>query len=193
MLETIRQIGVFMIAAQAVVHFAPGRQYEKYIKSVSGIMILLLFLKPVLQSAGAEWEEPRALLEKWESSADLPDFSVKMQTGGVTEEVAARMETALMGRLNRELTGEAYFVSRVSLRLVQDPGAEAGTLLPEITVFLRERAEAEAGRRIEIGEIVIGQTPETDAGEPFSSYRSRFAVLLEMEEERVEVRPDGRG
>ena len=31
MLETIRQIGVFMIAAQAVVHFAPGRQYEKYI------------------------------------------------------------------------------------------------------------------------------------------------------------------
>ncbi len=176
MLETIRQIGVFMIAAQAVVHFAPGRQYEKYIKSVSGIMILLLFLKPVLQSAGAEWEEPRALLEKWEASADLPDFSVKMQTGGVTEEVAARMETALMGRLNRELTGEAYFVSRVSLRLVQDPGAEA-----------------EAGRRIEIGEIVIGQTPETDAGEPFSSYRSRFAVLLEMEEERVEVRPDGRG
>ncbi len=193
MLETIRQIGVFMIAAQAVVHFAPGRQYEKYIKSVSGIMILLLFLKPVLQSAGAEWEEPRALLEKWEASADLPDFSVKMQTGGVTEEVAARMETALMGRLNREFTGEAYFVSRVSLRLVQDPGAEAGTLLPEITVFLRERAEAEAGRRIEIGEIVIGQTPETDAGEPFSSYRSRFAVLLEMEEERVEVRPDGRG
>ncbi len=193
MLETIRQIGVFMIAAQAVVHFAPGRQYEKYIKSVSGIMILLLFLKPVLQSDGAEWEEPRALLEKWEASADLPDFSVKMQTGGVTEEVAARMETALMGRLNRELTGEAYFVSRVSLRLVQDPGAEAGTLLPEITVFLRERAEAEAGRRIEIGEIVIGQTPETDAGEPFSSYRSRFAVLLEMEEERVEVRPDGRG
>ena len=193
MLETIRQIGVFMIAAQAVVHFAPGRQYEKYIKSVSGIMILLLFLKPVLQSAGAEWEEPRALLEKWESSADLPDFSVQMQTGGVTEEVAARMETALMGRLNRELTGEAYFVSRVSLRLVQDPGAEAGTLLTEITVFLRERAEAEAGRRIEIGEIVIGQTPETDAGEPFSSYRSRFAALLEMEEERVEVRPDGRG
>ena len=43
MLDTIREIGIFMIAAQAVVHFAPGRQYEKYIKSVSGIIILLLF------------------------------------------------------------------------------------------------------------------------------------------------------
>ena len=61
MLDAIREIGIFMIAAQAVVHFEPGRQYEKYIKSVSGIVMLLLFLKPVLQLAGAVWEEPQAL------------------------------------------------------------------------------------------------------------------------------------
>ena len=65
MLDTIREIGIFMIAAQAVVHFAPGRQYEKYIKSVSGIIILLLFLQPVLRFSGIVWEEPQALLEKW--------------------------------------------------------------------------------------------------------------------------------
>lgn len=193
MLETIRQIGVFMIAAQAVVHFAPGRQYEKYIKSVSGIIILLLFLKPVLQLAGAAWEEPQALMEKWEELTDMPDFSVKTQTGGVTKEVIARMESEVRDRLNRELTGEVYFVNRVSIRLVPDPGAEAGVLLPEITVFLREKAGEEESGQIEIEEIVIGQLRETDTGEPFLSYRSRFAALLEMEEERVEVRPDGGG
>lgn len=193
MLETIRQIGIFMIAAQAVVHFAPGRQYEKYIKSVSGIIILLLFLKPVLQLAGAAWEEPQALMEKWEELTDMPDFSVKTQTGGVTKEVIARMESEVRDRLNRELTGEVYFVNRVSIRLVPDPGAEAGVLLPEITVFLREKAGEEESGQIEIEEIVIGQPRETDTGEPFSSYRSRFAALLEMEEERVEVRPDGGG
>lgn len=193
MLETIRQIGIFMIAAQAVVHFAPGRQYEKYIKSVSGIIILLLFLKPVLQLAGAAWEEPQALMEKWEELTDMPDFSVKTQTGGVTKEVIARMESEVRDRLNRELTGEVYFVNRVSIRLVPDPGAEAGVLLPEITVFLREKAGEEESGQIEIEEIVIGQPRETDTGEPFLSYRSRFAALLEMEEERVEVRPDGGG
>ncbi len=193
MLETIRQIGIFMIAAQAVVHFAPGRQYEKYIKSVSGIIILLLFLKPVLQLAGAAWEEPQALMEKWEELTDMPDFSVKTQTGGVTKEVIARMESEVRDRLNRELTGEVYFVNRVSIRLVPDPGAEAGVLLPEITVFLREKAGEEESGQIEIEEIVIGQLRETDTGEPFLSYRSRFAALLEMEEERVEVRPDGGG
>lgn len=193
MLDTIREIGIFMIAAQAVVHFAPGRQYEKYIKSVSGIIILLLFLKPVLQLAGAAWEEPQALMEKWEELTDVPDFSVKMQTDGVTEEVTARMEAEVMSQLNRELTGETFYVSRVSIRLVPDSGAETGTLQPELTVFLRERAGEEESGQIEIGEIVIGQPRETDTGEPYLSYRSRFAVLLEMEEERVEVRPDGGG
>ncbi len=192
MLDTIREIGVFMIAAQAVVHFAPGRQYEKYIKSVSGIIVLILFLKPVLRLAGAAWEEPQVLLGKWVDLTDMPDVSVNVQADGVAEEVASRMERELTERLNRELTGDAYFVSRVSIRLILDPEAETGTFLPEITVFLRERAKEESGL-IGIEEIVIGQPQETETGEPFLSYRSRFAALLEMEEERVEVRPDGRG
>lgn len=192
MLDTIREIGVFMIAAQAVVHFAPGRQYEKYIKSVSGIIILILFLKPVLQLAGAAWEEPQVLLEKWMDMTDMPDVSVNVQADSVAGEVASRMERELTERLNRELEGDTYFVSRVSIRLIQDPEAETGTFLPEITVFLRERAKEESGL-IGIEEIVIGQPQETETGEPFLSYRSRFAALLEMEEERVEVRPDGRG
>ena len=74
MLDTIREIGIFMIAAQAVVHFAPGRQYEKYIKSVSGIIILLLFLQPVLRFSGIVWEEPQALLEKWGELTDIADI-----------------------------------------------------------------------------------------------------------------------
>ena len=123
---------------------------------------------------------------------DMPDVSVNVQADGVAEEVASRMERELTERLNRELTGDAYFVSRVSIRLILDPEAETGTFLPEITVFLRERAKEESGL-IGIEEIVIGQPQETETGEPFLSYRSRFAALLEMEEERVEVRPDGRG
>lgn len=191
MIDTIREIGIFMIAAQAVVHFAPGRQYEKYIKSVSGIIILLLFLKPVLQLSGAAWEEPQALWEKWEEVTDMPDFTIPTQSGGVTGEVAARMETELRERLNRELAEDTCFVSRVSIRFIQEPGAEAGALLPEITVFMRERAVKKEGRQIGIEKIVVGQPRETDTDASFLPYRTRFAALLGMEEERVEVRPDG--
>lgn len=193
MLDAIRQIGVFMIAAQAVVHFAPGRQYEKYIKSVSGIIILLLFLKPVFQLAGTAWEEPQLLWEKWEKLTDMPDFSDEIQAGDVSGEVVGRMEAEVKDQLNRELETDAYYVSRVTIRFVQKPGAEEGALLPQVEILMRERAGEEESVRIGIEEIVVGQPQESVPDESFSSYRARFAIVLGMEEENVEVRRDGRG
>lgn len=191
MLDTIREIGIFMIAAQAVVHFAPGRQYEKYIKSVSGIIILLLFLKPVLQIAGSAWEEPQALLEKWEELTDMPDFSEKLQTDGVTEEVVSRMAAEIKERLNRELHADAYVVSRVSIRFTQEANVQTVALLPEVEIWMKERAKEEECGQSGISEIVIGKSLEAADDESLSSYRTRFAVLLGMEEERVEVMRDG--
>lgn len=191
MLDTIREIGIFMIAAQAVVHFASGRQYEKYIKSVSGIIILLLFLKPVLQIAGSAWEEPQALLEKWEELTDMPDFSEKLQTDGVTEEVVSRMAAEIKERLNRELHADAYVVSRVSIRFTQEANGQTGALLPEVEIWMKERAKEEECGQSGISEIVIGKSLEAADDEFLSSYRTRFAVLLGMEEERVEVMRDG--
>lgn len=193
MLDTIRQIGVFMIAAQAIVHFAPGRQYEKYIKSVSGIVILLLFLKPVLRFTGTVWEEPQILRENWEDLTDIPDFTEIPQIDDVSEEVIGRMETEMREQLNKELETDAYFVSRVSIFLIQEPGAEEGTLMPQVEILMRRRAEEEEGEQIGIGEIVVGQSQKSVLDESLLSYRARFAAVLGMEEDNVEVRRDERG
>lgn len=191
MLDTIRQIGVFMIAAQAIVHFAPGRQYEKYIKSVSGIIILLLFLKPVLRLAGTAWEEPQVFRENWEELTDMPDFTGKPQIDDVSEEVVSRLETEVREQLNRGLETDVYFVSRVSIRLIREPGAEE--LMPRVEIWMRERAGEEESVQIGIEEIVVGQPQESVSDESLLSYRTQFAAILGMGEENVEVRWDGRG
>lgn len=191
MIDAVREIGIFMIAAQAAIHFAPGKQYERYIKSVSGMIILLLFLKPVLQLAGDVWEEPQILLEKWAEFTDMPDFSEGVQTEGVTGEVVSRMAAEIKERLNRELQEDTYFVSRVSVRFTRERDAETETLLPEVEIWMKGRAEEEESGRIGIEEIVIGQPQEPVQDMSFSDYRIRFAALLGMEEERVEVRRDG--
>lgn len=43
--KTICQIGIFLICAQAIVHFRPKASYEKYLKMLVSVMILMqLFL-----------------------------------------------------------------------------------------------------------------------------------------------------
>ena len=46
MIEHIKQIGLFMIVTQTFIHVAAGKQYEKYVKIIAGVIVLLLFVRP---------------------------------------------------------------------------------------------------------------------------------------------------
>lgn len=47
LLNSIRQMGVFMICAQALIYFKPKGSYEKYLKLLVSAMILVQLLSPV--------------------------------------------------------------------------------------------------------------------------------------------------
>lgn len=47
LLGSIRQMGIFMICAQALIHFKPKGSYEKYMKLLVSAMILVQLLSPV--------------------------------------------------------------------------------------------------------------------------------------------------
>lgn len=191
MLQNIKEIGIFMILAQAVVHFAPGRQYEKYIKSISGVIILLLFLRPFVQVAGGQWQEPAAVLEGIRETAKLPELSAdlaKISGAGVEEAVTERMEEELAARLNRELAGEDCFVKQVRLILAErmEPSEEEVTFSVEVVVG--ERRTDDSGIAVE--KITIGTGKEGENG-ALEAVRLRIADLLGLEENCVEVKWDG--
>lgn len=45
--QTICRIGIFMICAQAIVHFRPRETYEKYLRLLVGVMVLIQLFLPV--------------------------------------------------------------------------------------------------------------------------------------------------
>lgn len=60
-LKSIIQLGIFMICAQTIVHFRPNGSYEKYLKMLVSIMILLQVFWPILNlfTSDAEGIEER--------------------------------------------------------------------------------------------------------------------------------------
>lgn len=191
MLKTIREIGIFMIAAQAVVHFAPGRQYERYIKSISGVIILLLFLKPFLRLAGGEGENPSVILEKMGDMEDIIDVPAFPEGVGADSAVVRQMEAEVKSFLNREWEEETYCVRRVSIRLAESDASAYDARIAGVEITVGKREEEKS--RIVVEEIVIGDAPDSVKEETFQAYRQRFAELLEIPEENVEVKLDGRG
>lgn len=191
MLQSIREIGIFMILAQAVVQFAPGKQYGKYIKSISSVIILLLFLKPFVQLAGGEWQAPSDILERIKEGTELPEISAPQQEKSVEDAVKRRMEGEIETLLNGELAGEPCMVRHVELNFSE--GAELSGEEPFFTVdvVIGERKAQDGEITVEEIAVGVGQEREKEA-EAAEAYRLRFAEVLNMEKERVEVRWDGR-
>ena len=135
MLESIRQIGIFMIVAQTVMHFAANGQYEKYMKIISGAIVLLLFIRPFISGSDGlvmKWQEEFThIMEQIEAQSG--DFSNMGYEGGSTEALVIRqIEEEITRRLNEVAVGHGCRVVKTAIELTgQEKGdsviGEAGT------------------------------------------------------------------
>ena len=74
--KAICQMGVFVICAQAIVHFRPKASYEKYIKVLVSSMILIQMFLSVGSIFTSEGEKTLAERTKWfMENLDLSFFS----------------------------------------------------------------------------------------------------------------------
>lgn len=52
--HVIGQVGIFLICAQTLVHFRPRESYEKYLKLLLSVMLLIQLLQPLLTVLGGD-------------------------------------------------------------------------------------------------------------------------------------------
>ena len=101
LLNSIRQMGVFMICAQALLYFKPKGSYEKYMKLLVSAMILVQLLSPVAAllagKAGASLEERIAYytnsFEQGMGEGALEEYRMEqIRQHLLTSQISAQME-----------------------------------------------------------------------------------------------------
>ena len=186
MVENIRRIGIFMIAAQTVLHFAAGKQYEKYLKIITGVIILFQFLSPFTSSAddfAAKWqseiEQMEMQIEKQMESQTKKQNDVLMAVSGTADTVEAAILQQLEGEVKRRLSDVAAengcAVTDVVIDLEQvnkEHSAKAGEgnrswVFRNVKVTVQgaeqnDYAETHDDRTIRIAEIIVGHETEAD-------------------------------
>lgn len=93
--HVIGQVGIFLICAQTLIHFRPRESYEKYLKLLLSVMLLIQLLQPLLTVLGGDkiagtdvqvtefTEEIRTVLEQ-----------AAMQAEQTEDEIQAAADTA---------------------------------------------------------------------------------------------------
>ncbi len=161
--ETIRRVGIFMIVAQVVIHLAPGKQYEKYIKLIAGVIILVQLISPFYQISTECWD-------KWVIQGDWSITDGEGNLGEIMEEketsrnqvLLQNIENEIKSRLNNKGICEGYYVKSVEL-VMKNAQTETQTQLSgkdsqsnwefqKIIVVLQEEKTGEAGNTEEAGD-----------------------------------------
>lgn len=214
LLTIMKRASIFMVLAQAIIHFRPNPSYEKYFRFLVGIMAVVILAIPLMEltrsGMGGQYEESLKAYERkiGEALAGQP-YDVPIPQ----ELYLSEMEGEIKSKLNNYTEREGYSVKTVDMEW-----EEAGDTLSELRITLGknrdddsekakedgqgnadtpERQEDDSLKTAEeaaAGKVVIDpvritaiRAAEEDLAE-VEKLRSGIAQTLAVEEEKVEVK-----
>jgi hypothetical protein len=71
MFNTICKIGIFIICAQTIINFRPKGSYEKYLKLLMGVMILIQLISPIATFFGNDTSDFEARLTEFDERLQM--------------------------------------------------------------------------------------------------------------------------
>lgn len=92
--DAICRVGIFMICAQAILHFCPKSAYEKYLKLLVGVSVLLQLFLPVCRLLPGNGFK--------ETAKGLEEFRTQLMSGMEQTQEELRQADALLEKMTLE-------------------------------------------------------------------------------------------
>lgn len=152
--RAIIQVGIFMICAQVLIHFRPNGSYEKYMKMLVSVMILVQVFCPLINlvTGGKESVEERV---SW--------FEAQIQESMAQAQTAARQTDALLNRMTLEEVRQN--MEEAAAAGGEEPGQQSGEsgvskeVQPEQQGEQKAEPDDEQQREQELGQSGSGIQP----------------------------------
>ncbi len=149
LLNSIRQMGVFMICAQALIYFKPKGSYEKYLKLLVSAMILVQLLSPVAALlSGKEGQSLEERIGFYSNSFEQGSGEAAFQEYRV-EQIRQQLLTTQL-RAQMEAGDRQQQDSQAVTEAGQDIRAEAGEIhiqIEPVTIKAPQSGQQDMGQR----------------------------------------------
>lgn len=177
LLGTIRQIGIFMICAQAVLHFKPSAKYEKYLKLLISVMVLVQLLVPFLRFFSSDGEA----FFNWriqEIGGNMEQEMAQLQIeNSIREEtILKEMEEKVKTQIGKIASEHELSVCYIGLDTAETPA--------KWTVYVKEQA-ARSDISIHIDKIgAVSEVSALEKGEEENADKNNKLQMLSNEIEQ---------
>ena len=98
-MEFLKQISVFLLLGQTILHFCPGEKYGKYMKVMLGFMLVVQFAAPLMSLGSknrmAEYEDnKKAFTLKMEEALQTVDEKWFLYNEQISQQMERELENA---------------------------------------------------------------------------------------------------
>lgn len=183
MIAMIKEAGIFLVIAQAVLALVPGENYEKYVKVIVGLIMIAKLVQPVLSLLAGDAGED-SLKEFLHQSADLYEMSLQKAEKWETEDG----EKAVLDEIGKELKEKLNEKSPEGY-LVEDVEVEEEKEGEEVFLILTvRRTKNSENRKIQVEKISVeGERDKDPCSAEEEAIREYYGQILEMQPRQIEI------
>ena len=203
LLEWVKNLAVCMILIAAILRMLPRSHFEKYVRFYTGLLVLLLIIRPVFQLLSLEnpfedaFSRFSEYLDDEKMEEKLKEMEEKKEAG-----VANLLEEEAADRAESYAAQEGMHVTDCSIFYEADPSMESYGQITGVELILKENREAGdivepvviTGHQIRLGEEKGKEATEAESQksgadqEAVEKIREEMAELFLLDREKVTVR-----
>lgn len=186
--QTVKQIGIFMICAQVILHFKPSAKYEKYLKLLISVMVLVQILLPIINTfSGKSSLDFYVRVEEIQAEIDRSMEQLEIENAINEENILNRTLKEVKSRINNSLETEGIRVTDVEYAEKSDSN--------KLILYVDDK-QNDKNINIQITPInvreqeVMGRAVVTDSSEKAERLQVLYNVVLEdmgIPKEQIEV------
>ena len=190
--QTVKQIGIFIICAQVIMHFKPSAKYEKYLKLLISVMVLVQVLIPLLNIiSGKDDAHFWTKVEQIQSQIDKSMEQLEIENEISEESIINQTLEEIKSRINNAIREEGVQV--ISVEYPEEDGDD------KLVIYISEEVYNPSVNikvdTIHIGEQeVMGRTVISEGTEESQEHIEKLHMLykainneLGMTEDQIEV------
>ena len=182
MVSVIKEICIFIIVAQAILFFVPGKSYIKYVRILVGIIMILRITEPIFGLVMDEESQQkiRDRIRMLEENIDISDVEEKTKSSGA--KIYESFEKELKNRLencesNYEIV-QVKFSEEIYLGK-EDSGKE------DIVITVSEK-NADTEGKIRVERVTVGEQ-ELDGFHKEEDLKELYGECIGIEAERIKI------
>ena len=186
LLTVMKRASIFMVLAQAVIHFRPNPSYEKYFRFLVGIMTVVILAVPMMEltrsGIDAQYEES---LKAYERKIEEALSSQPVDALIPRDLYLSEMEEEIKTKINNYTKQKGYSVNTVTIAWEEEGDVLSGLQIALVRDGGSDPEKEEiAIKPVEIAPVASSKEALSEA----EKLRGGIAQELSIEEEKVEVK-----